>query len=159
MLVAGETKEINISGGAHQHNKYKVAIDLFRIPGDMNSSKYVYEANCAVPGNYGNLYNVGDKVYVAFLNGDRSLPVILGKIYQGLSEDFRGYANVENLKIKSSAELPINTQVGDYSYSEIAEYFTTIQLMSTMIEDLQIKVAELEAKIESHLSTTDNDTR
>lgn len=134
MLVTGIIKEINISGGSSKNNKYKVEINLFKIPGDYNPDSCIYEANCAVPGNYGNLYNVGDKVYIGFINGDKSLPVIMGKIYQGVSEEARGYANIDTLKIKSSAELPKDIKIGEYSYEDIDKYFTQVNLIQEKID-------------------------
>lgn len=129
MITAGKIIDINISSGEHVNNKCKVELNIFQIPGDTNKNTYTFEANCMVPPGFSALYNIGDIVYVGFLNNDKSFPIILGKIYQGLSEEYAGYGALQDLKIKNSADLPNNTKLGDYTYKQIDNYFKTINLI------------------------------
>lgn len=119
MITTGIIKAINRDGGNHKNNKYLVELNIFQIPGDLNISHYEYEANCsAIPGQYA-AYNVGDKVYVSFLNQDYSLPIILGKIYQGNTEESCSYLNIQSLQITNNAKLPSDTEIGDISCDEL----------------------------------------
>jgi hypothetical protein len=93
------------------------------VPGDQNKNNYMYKANCCtLPGHYDS-YNVGDKVYVGFLNEDLSLPIILGKIYQGHDELSRSHINAQSINISSSAHLPVNTKIGDIEYKQLVRLF------------------------------------
>ena len=123
MITTGLIKNINISTSKYIGNKYQVELNLFQTPGDSNKKNYTYDANCsAIPGQY-SAYNVGDKVYVGFINDDLSLPVILGKIYQGIEHDYRSHIYTQNLNVKDTCTLPINTQIGEISYKQLLRLF------------------------------------
>lgn len=173
MITAGKIIDINISSGEHVNNKCKVELSIFQIPGDTNKNTYTFEANCMVLPGFSALYNIGDLVYVGFLNNDKSFPIILGKIYQGLSEEYAGYGALQDLKIKNSANLPNDTKLGDYTYKQIDNYFKTINLidlnkyvlkedfdaLANQVEDLSKdlsaaldRISELESLIETPTS-------
>lgn len=150
MITTGIIKEINLSSGEHKNNKYKVELNLFQIPGDTKSSTYTYQANCMVPNGFSAMYAVGDKVYVGFLHEDKSLPIILGKIYQGISEEPRGSAFLEDLTVRNSVTLPKNIKIGDYSYSDLDNKLKSLDVneyakksyVVEEIEKLQLHAAE-----------------
>ena len=62
---------------------------------------------------------VGDKVYVGFLNEEISFPIILGKIYQGLTEEARTYAILDSLKVDGKIMLSSDIQIGELSYKDL----------------------------------------
>ena len=123
MITTGLIKQINISTSAYIANKYLVELNIFQVPGDNNKKNYTYQANClAIPGQY-SAYKVGDKVYVGFLNNDLSLPIILGKIYQGLEEDARSAIYAQNITVTGRCDLPTDTTIGDIKYKQLLRLF------------------------------------
>lgn len=121
MLTTGIIKQINLSSGPHKNNIYLVELSLFQTPGDYKTSNYTYEANCSVPSGMYSCYNVGDKVYVDFLNDKLSHPIIIGKIYQGNTDEAKSYAYFDTLKVKSTAEFSKDTKIGDFTYDQISK--------------------------------------
>ena len=120
MITTGIIREINLSTSSYSCNKYLIELNIFQIPGDKNKNNYVYKANCStLPGHYDS-YEVGDKVYVAFLNNDLSLPIIIGKIYQGKDSVSRSKINCQNFEVRDTAILSKNTKIGDISYDQLA---------------------------------------
>ena len=149
MITTGKITEINISAGEHKHNKCRVELTLFQIPGD-NSKSCIFEANCMVPSGFSAMYSVGDIVYVGFLNNDKSLPIILGKLYQGLSDICCGYGAIKDLKVDGSAQLPENCQIGKYSYENLSRLLSTLDLID--IVALQEKVDLLASQLAEHIA-------
>lgn len=119
MITTGIIKKINVSGGKHKNNKVIAEVSLFKSPGDINSDVYSCECNCSVPGGIYSPYNVGDKVYIGFLNGKKTNPIILGKIYQGLEDESRAFAYFSALKVRDQVNLPENTLLGDLKVADI----------------------------------------
>ena len=130
MITTGIIREINLSSANHKNNRYKVELNIFQIPGDTNKDAYTFEANCMVASGFSSVYNVGDKVFVGFLNNDKSFPIILGKIYQGISDDYRGYGALTDLKVKNSVALPNDITIGSYDYDDLDITFRKISLLS-----------------------------
>lgn len=123
MITTGIIREVGINKGSFVGNAYKVELNIFQIPGDYNKNNYTYIANCStIPGLY-NSYSVGDVVYVGFLNNDKSIPIILGKIYQGLENKQGGYLNLNGLNVNGQVKLPKNTKIGDITGEQIFELF------------------------------------
>lgn len=123
MITTGIIRQINLHGGSYANNKYKVELNIFQAPGDHNKTNYIYEANCcAIPGQYDS-YEPGDVVYVGFLNNDLSLPIILGRIYQGKDGKYRSQITCQNLSANGQVELPKNTKLGDITYEQINSLF------------------------------------
>lgn len=140
MITAGIIREIGINKGNFIGNAYKVELNIFQIPGDDNKSNYTYVANCStIPGLYDS-YAVGDVVYVGFLNNNKSLPIILGKIYQGLDNKSNGKLQLKGLSVTGHTELSKNTFIGNIPFSDIQ---STIQQNAV----LQEKVTYIENKI------------
>lgn len=119
MITTGVIKKINVSGGKHKNNKVIAEVSLFKSPGDTNTDAYNCECNCSVPGGMYSPYNVGDKVYIGFLNGKKTNPIILGKIYQGLEDESRAFAYFNALKVRDQVNLPENTLLGDLKVTDI----------------------------------------
>lgn len=130
MLTTGIIKQINVDSKNHKNNKYIVDIGLFKSPGDLSSEYYSYEANACVLGGIYSPYNVGDKVYIEFFNGQGGYPVILGKIYQGLEDEARNYAYFDTLKVKNKVHLPENTTLGDITVNDIKDLRTSFNALS-----------------------------
>lgn len=166
MITTGIIKAINRSGGNHLNNKYLVELNIFQIPGDLNISNYQYEANCsAVPGQY-SAYNVGDKVYIAFLNEDYSLPIILGKIYQGNTDESRSYLNIESLNVLDNVKLPTRTTIGDISYKDLSvalkhksiKYYKHCVKFQTDISGINVLCAFITSDKDAYASSDLNST-
>lgn len=120
MITTGIIKEINLSSKNHTANKYRIELGIFKQPGSTDIDVYTVEANACVPGGINASYAVGDRVYVSFLHDDISYPVILGHIYQGLSEEARSYAKFDSIDVINDVNLPKATMIGDISYNELA---------------------------------------
>lgn len=96
--------------------KYKVRMPLFNGSEDSPGSTPYEELQDAyiasTPGLYGTV-NVGDSVYIGFIDNDYSNPVIVGTVngdgnYLSVSSD--------SLRVLSSVTLPKNTVIGDITY-------------------------------------------
>lgn len=135
MITTGIIREVAVNKGNFIGNAYKVELNIFQIPGDNDKKNYTYTANCAVPGGVYDSFNVGDKVFVGFLNNNKSLPLILGKIYQGVKDEARSIANLNALKVKSKAELPKNTTIGNIDFSDKEYFFDNV---NEVIQDKDI---------------------
>lgn len=123
MITTGIIRQINLSSSSYVCNKYLIELNIFQVPGDYNKSNYTYQANCStLPGHYDS-YEVGDKVYVGFINDDLSLPIILGRIYQGHDDISRSYINCQNLNVSNSVRLPKDIKIGDISYTQLLKLF------------------------------------
>ena len=129
MITTGIIKRINVDSKNYSNNKYIVEISLFKSVNDITTDKYTYEANACTPPGLFSPYEIGDKVYIGFINGQGGLPVILGKIYQGLTEEDRAYALFTKLKISEGAELPKNTKFGDITVSDLSDWSTRLKVL------------------------------
>lgn len=126
MITTGLIKQINLSSGTYSGNKYLVELNLFQIPGDKNKRNYTYEANCCIMPGFYDSYNVGDKVYVSFLHDEMSIPIIIGKIYQGRADNdtsYRSHVRCQCIDIGNSAKLPKDTNIGDITYEQLLNLF------------------------------------
>lgn len=146
MITTGIIREVAVNKGNFIGNAYKVELNIFQIPGDNDKKNYTYTANCIVPGGVYDSFNVGDKVFVGFLNNNKSLPLILGKIYQGVKDEARSIANLNALKVKSKAELPKNTTIGDIDFSDKEYFFDNV---NEVIQDKDIFVDSIQLKTDN----------
>ena len=146
MITTGIIREVAVNKGNFIGNAYKVELNIFQIPGDNDKKNYTYTANCAVPGGVYDSFNVGDKVFVGFLNNNKSLPLILGKIYQGVKDEARSIANLNALKVKSKAELPKNTTIGNIDFSDKEYFFDNV---NEVIQDKDIFVDSIQLKTDN----------
>ena len=106
MLTKALIKELPEEGS----NIFKIRVPLFE---DTTGSEIIYNAlYCYPPGIYGGL-DIGDCVYVAFEDDKLNIPVILGKLYTGTTDEDYVFANINNLSVSSQANLPDNTMLGD----------------------------------------------
>lgn len=137
MITTGLIKEINISDKIHKNNLYKVEIGIFKTPGDVSENNGIYTCTSCLPGGINNVYNVGDRVYIGFINNEIGQPTILGKIYMGLPDNIesesRGYNFINSLNVTSSATLPINTTFKSdtvvLTFEQVIEYLNTIDYL------------------------------
>lgn len=139
MITTGIIKRINVDSKNYSNNKYVVEISLFKSVNDITTDKYTYEANACVPPGLFSPYEIGDKVYIGFINGRGGLPVILGKIYQGLTEEDRAYALYNTLKVTQKVELPLNTTIGNITGQDLKDWKTKLDLLSPNNENTSVK--------------------
>lgn len=126
---------------------YSVEVCIFKEPGAStkgNVLNYVLDTSCCItPGVY-EAYNIEDRVYVGFINNEISNPVILGKIYKNIpdvsGDKPAGFHYIDSLNVKSTARLPEDTMIGDFTFKTIREYIRDI-------DNLKATVAELSAKL------------
>lgn len=139
MITTGIIKRINVDSKNYSNNKYVVEISLFKSVNDITTDKYTYEANACVPPGLFSPYEIGDKVYIGFINGRGGLPVILGKIYQGLTEEDRAYALYNTLRVTQKVELPLTTTIGNITGQDLKDWKTKLDLLSSNNEDTSVK--------------------
>ena len=139
MITTGIIKRINVDSKNYSNNKYIVEISLFKSVNDITTDKYTYEANACVPPGLFSPYEIGDKVYIGFINGRGGLPVILGKIYQGLTEEDRAYALYNTLKVTQKVELPLTTTIGNITGQDLKDWKTKLDLLSYNNENTSVK--------------------
>ena len=139
MITTGIIKRINVDSKNYSNNKYVVEISLFKSVNDITTDKYTYEANACVPPGLFSPYEIGDKVYIGFINGRGGLPVILGKIYQGLTEEDRAYALYNTLKVTQKVELPLTTTIGNITGQDLKDWKTKLDLLSSNNENTSVK--------------------
>ena len=139
MITTGIIKRINVDSKNYSNNKYVVEIGLFKSVNDITTDKYTYEANACVPPGLFSPYEIGDKVYIGFINGRGGLPVILGKIYQGLTEEDRAYALYNTLKVTQKVELPLTTTIGNITGQDLKDWKTKLDLLSSNNENTSVK--------------------
>lgn len=72
MITPGIIREIGINKGNFIGNAYRVELNIFQMPGDNDKNNYTYIANCSAAGGMYDSYEVGDVVYVGFLNNNKS---------------------------------------------------------------------------------------
>ena len=127
MLTEAEIVNINQNTGI-----IKVRIPLFETIG--SNQAVILEASLATPeGIYSN-YKVGDLVFVGFERNKAELPIILGKIYKGLTDsqkDTGGNLTCQDLVASRSAKIPSNTtitgdNVGFSSFSSLLHTVFTL---------------------------------
>ena len=81
----------------------------------------VYTATiCTPPGLY-MPYDVGDIVYLSFVNNEMSEPVILGLVHKNLpkSGDSSSFAYFKDLEVTDNVKLPESTTIGDVKLKKI----------------------------------------
>ena len=139
MITTGIIKKINVDSKNYSNNKYIVEISLFKSVNDITTDKYTYEANACTPPGLFSPYEIGDKVYIGFINGRGGLPVILGKIYQGLTEEDRAYALYNTLKVTQKVELPLTTTIGNITGQDLKDWKTKLDLLSPNNENTSVK--------------------
>ena len=145
MITTGIIRQINLSSSGYKFNKYLVELNVFQTAGDTNTKHYTQEANCCVPGGLYQPYNVGDMVYVSFINNEYTYPLILGRIYKGLDDDVRTHAQLDSLSVENNVQLPKTVQIGDLNYQQIenaVQQMYSLQLQVDQLKNIPIPTAE-----------------
>lgn len=115
VVGVGEIKTDSTTG--KEVVKYKVRMPLFNgseeSPGATPNNELQDAYVASTPGLYGTV-NVGDSVYIAFIDNDYSNPVIVGTV-----NGDGNYLSVSSssLNVLSSVTLPRNTTIGDITYN------------------------------------------
>lgn len=131
MLTEAEIISLNPN-----QNTCIVHIPLFDTVGSTQLTNLVAHFSIT-PGNYGN-YKVGDLVWVGFERNKADIPVILGKIYQGVQSEknnFIGGVNCSELSVLNKAELPSNTTFKGIN----SKYNSIINIINAM-RDIELKI-------------------
>lgn len=118
MITTGIIREINVNGGSYTNNMYKVEISIFNNPSNTNGEGCILECNASLPGGIYSSYDVGDMVYIGFVNNAFENPVILGKIYKGLTDESRSYAHFDSIKVDGSVDLPNGITINGVSLDD-----------------------------------------
>lgn len=139
MITTAQVTAINQTKGNFANNAYEIELSFLNQPGDSREDivrKRILATAC-VPGDFYNTYEVGDTVYVGFLYNVINRPVILGKIYKGLNENYSGSIHTKDLAIENSVQLPADTTLGTVPLETFLAALETIK-------DLQDRVTALE---------------
>lgn len=145
MITTGIITDINYDK-VTKNTSYSVDIAIFKnagISNEINSS--IFDCPCSVnPGTYVP-YNIGDKVYIGFVNNKWNLPIILGKIYESLPDESINegttYQYISSLKVTGNTTLSENTVIGNTTWKEIQDNF--------------IKLNEFQENFESNITIED----
>lgn len=134
MITTGIITAINVSdnGDNNVNYLYNVEIALFQTPGDKNKDNYTYTAAACVPSSINSPFSVGDKVFIGFLCNEISVPIILGKIYNGISDKGNSYGFFNALKVDGTVELPTSTKIGDIDYSTLALKLNNVNMLNDL---------------------------
>lgn len=99
-------------------NRYYVRIPYFEVAGDSQS---IFEATLCTPPSLSEEYKQEDVVLVGFEDHKIEEVVIIGKLYLLDGNEPRGFANLQDLSILNSANLPLNTVIGGIKWQEFID--------------------------------------
>lgn len=114
-----------------QSNKYYIRIPIFDKPGlsadNSTFSGALFYATLSHEPTSKESYKVGDTVFVGFENNDLNKPIIIGKLYTlGEEPSPTGAIDVKSLTVYDKAILPANTTIGSVNFSNISNFFASI---------------------------------
>lgn len=123
-----------------QSNKYYIHIPIFDKPGlsadNSTFSSALFYATLSHEPTSKESYKVGDTVFVGFENNDLNKPIIIGKLYTlGEEPNPTGAIDVKSLTVYDMAILPANTTIGSVNFSNISNFFTSINDKLNTIND------------------------
>lgn len=133
MIQKGIVTELNLD-----RNKITVRVPIFENAGDPPA---LFEcAICNEPGII-NGYSVDDIVYVDFENNYLNYPILMGKLYRGLSEASNNNTSIiaQTLSVSGPTRLSSDFKVGDISYSDLYYIKTINKNMQGMFDGLTLK--------------------
>ena len=120
---------------------YMVDIPIFKNAGvSAKLNDTIFECTCAVQSSTYEPYNIGDKVYVGFVNNQFADPVILGKIYQMQVFDSATYQLINSLKVTDKVVLPTDTIIGEVTYKQLTDALHTIEILVNEVQALKDKL-------------------
>lgn len=139
MITVGEIK--SVSTDINNTVICDVDISLFRSTVNKYNAENklygsIYTATiCTPPGLY-MPYEVGDVVYIGFVNNTISNPVILGKVHKNLPKEGESssYAYFKTLNVTDRVRLSENTTIGDIKYDDISNNILKINNLITKSE-------------------------
>lgn len=134
MITTGIIKNIN------NDYTYDVEIGIFKTPGDNNTNNYIVNCSCSLPGGINSPYNIGDPVFISFVNNDYSDAIIIGKIYNELNS--KGYYSINDLDVYNSVTLPYNTTIGDIKYNDLYNYGLNISNLNSKLSNIETTTAQ-----------------
>lgn len=142
MITTGEVKRVfQDSNGT---TVCDVDISLFKstitkYSDDNSLTGSIYTATISTPPGLYMPYEVGDLVYVGFINHEISEPVILGKIHKGLPEDGESssFAYFKTLDVTDKVKLAENTIIGDIKYEDLKSLLLELPNIKNRLNTLE----------------------
>lgn len=125
MVTAAEIQSIDFTS-----NSCVVRIPFFETVNTIDP--FTLEAKICIPPGVYNGYQVGDTVWVDFIDDIKGQPLVIGKIYQGAKEEntkASGAVHSSELITSNSAKLPKNTTFEnvDAEYNSISKIINKIK--------------------------------
>ena len=125
MVTAAEIQSIDFTS-----NSCVVRIPFFETVNTIDP--FTLEAKICIPPGIYNGYQVGDTVWVDFIDDIKGQPLVIGKIYQGVKEEntkASGAVHSSELITSNSAKLPKNTTFEnvDAEYNSISKIINKIK--------------------------------
>lgn len=122
---------------------FRSTLNNFDTSNKLNGSIFTATI-CTPPGLY-MPYDVGDVVYVSFINDEISTPVILGLVHKNLPKegDSSSYAYFKDLSVTNNAKLPENTTIGDVTFNKIKSDILTLNNNASNIQSLNETLIKL----------------
>ena len=139
------------------YDKQNVAVRLPLFDKASNSTERVptellgTASICVLPNCIPNV-RVGDVVYVAFENNDKSKPVIIGYVYIDKEYSTRQGISAQSIDVLATASLPQETTIGNVSSKSISMLYGTRYNIQGQIDELSERVAKLESLLNSEQS-------
>jgi hypothetical protein len=98
-------------------------------------------------------YSVGDKVWVAFIRGEKRYPIVIGHILTNQLDSVGGLAQVDTLNVFTSAMLPHGTSIQDAEeeYNSFIKIIAKLKAVNSFIETYKSP----DSKIQELLTTLD----
>lgn len=114
------------------NNKLLVRIPIFEAASSNNfdSTKAIFECPISQSAGIYEGFLEGDIVYVAFENSTYSNPVVIGKLYTEKDKKiFSSLHQSKVLEVSDKVKLPIDTTIGNLSYSELLAAVKKVELI------------------------------
>lgn len=124
MITKGIIKTLD-----YENNSCTVNVPLFENPGDSFPPTLTKVLFLNQPGIY-NGYKIGDTVVIDFIDNDFSQPIILGKLFTGITseslENQTGTVSCHTLTVKNKVILPKDTLIDNVKVGDIVEKLSAL---------------------------------
>lgn len=106
---------------------------------DNNLTSSIYTATISTPPGLYMPYEIGDLVYVGFINHEISEPVVLGKIHKGLPKDNESssFAYLKTLDVTDKVKLAENIIIGDIKYEDLKNLLLELPNIKNRLNTLE----------------------